>query len=194
MMTKAFIRSAAVLAGGEGRRMGFDKALLESPDGRSNLELLTDSLSARFDDVFVVRRRGLYEDSPLPPGVRVVYDIMDEPGPLTGIVSAMSYCECAYVFVCACDAQPILPAYLDMIIECAETYSCDAVLPRIGGFVQPFWSLYNTRMLPYARAAVTAGLQSPYRFIRYHNIHIMEESDVAAGGVPIAMFSNRNVV
>jgi len=186
------IGSAAILAGGESRRMGYDKALLASRDGGSNLDALAGSLAARFCDVFVVRRRGLYEHTPLPRGVRVAYDDMDEPGPMTGVVSAMANSESKYVFICACDAQPVSPAYLDLLTGLTAANPRDAVLPRVGGYIQPFWAMYGAHMLPGARAAVKSGRQSPFRFIQNRDIYIIEENVIAAAGVPASMFSNRN--
>ena len=186
------LRSAAVLAGGEGRRMGYDKALLAADGGQSSLKLLTDSLSVYFPDVFIVRRRGLYEDSRLPRGVRVVYDEIGESGPMTGLASALANCAGGYVFVCACDAAPVLPVYIGLVERRAGAGGFDAVLPRIGGFIQPFWSLYGARLLPCARAAALSGRQSIFRFIENRNTHIIEEADIADAGVPASMFSNRN--
>ena len=244
------VRSAAILAGGNSRRMGFDKALLTARDGRRNLDLLAESLAARFADVFIVRRRGLYEQSPLPSGVRVVYDDMEEAGPLTGVVSAMAHGAGQYVFVCACDAWPVPATYLHLIISRTDTYAADAakaanaadatnaanvvygadaanaicaanaaetadaanaansayiatstdaacaavdaVLPRVGGYIQPFWAVYGVHLLPQARAAASSGRQSPFRFIENRNIRIIEEDEIAAAGISLSMFSNRN--
>jgi molybdopterin-guanine dinucleotide biosynthesis protein A len=185
-------RSAAILAGGKSRRMGFDKALLAERRGRRNLDLLAESLYVRFPDTFVVRRRGLYEETPLPPGLRVAYDDMEESGPLTGIASAMAHSASGYVFVCACDAQPIFPAYLDLLIRMAIANPGDAVLPRVGGYIQPFWSLYGVHLLPLARADVLSKQQSPFRFIKSRDVFVIEEEAIAAAGVPASMFSNQN--
>lgn len=212
--------SAAILAGGESRRMGYDKALLTAPGGKSNLRLLADSLSAHYGDVFIVRRRGVFEGSALPAGVRVVFDDMDEPGPMTGFVSALANAEGEYVFVCACDARPVLCAYMDLIdgricrqkdmqnngrvyaqksisggerdYAQVKPDSYDAVLPRTGGLIQPFWSLYNKRLLPQARAAVLAKRQSIFRFIEKRFIYIIEESEIVEAGIPASMFANQN--
>jgi molybdopterin-guanine dinucleotide biosynthesis protein A len=185
--------SAAILAGGESSRMGFDKALLANRCGRQNLELLVESLSAHFYDVFIVRRRGLFDDTPMPPGVRIVYDDMGESGPMTGIVSALANCACEFAFICACDAQPIHPAYLDLLIRLTnENTGRDAVLPRVNGYIQPFWSFYGARLLPQARAEVISKQQSPFRFIKNRDIYVVEENVITDAGVPTAMFSNRN--
>jgi len=172
--------------------MGYDKALLCDSDGRRNLDLLVESLHARYSDVFIVRRFGLYEQTPLPPGIRVVYDDMEESGPMTGVVSALAHSESKYVFICACDAQPILAAYLDLLIERTAENHADAVMPRVGGYIQPFWSHYGVHLLPHARQAVKAKRQSPFRFTQNHGTHIIEEVAIVAAGVPITMFSNRN--
>lgn len=185
--------SAAILAGGEGKRMGFDKALITLADGRSNLELLAASLASHFEDVFVVRRPHLYTDSPLTPSLRVVYDGDGAPGPLTGVVSALSNAAGgAYVFIVACDAQPVSPAYLDLITGVAQGAQRPAILPQVGGFIQPFWGLYSLTLLDDAQNAVRDGIQSPYRFVKDRGIRILTEAELLAAGVPLSMFSNRN--
>jgi len=89
----------AVLAGGQSRRMGRDKAMLDW-DGRSLLMRAVKVLESVFDEVLVVapRDRG-YEDL----GVQVVPDIRPGLGPLGGLHTALVHGRGKPLFILACD-------------------------------------------------------------------------------------------
>src|SRR5919112_1734321 len=71
---------AAVLAGGQSRRMGTDKALLPLvAGGQPMLGVVLERLSAVADDVFVVAND---EERYAPMGVRVVPDLHRDVGAL----------------------------------------------------------------------------------------------------------------
>lgn len=184
--------SAAILAGGEGRRMGYDKALLTLPDGSSNLLNLAGQLEACFSHVFIVRRRGIYADTPLPGQYPVVYDAFDAPGPLSGLHAALCEARSEYVFVVACDAGDVDPAYISLLQQEVTRLEPPAVLPRVGEFVQPFWAFYRTDLAQDIAYAVAEGQQSPFRFIRQYEPLIISESQWRAAGVEESMFTNRN--
>jgi molybdopterin-guanine dinucleotide biosynthesis protein A len=82
--------AAAVLAGGQSRRMGRDKSLMRLR-GRSMVRLTVDKLQkAGFDPVFVVGPEKRYG---LPKGLSVLGERARGKGPLSGIESALRHAQ-----------------------------------------------------------------------------------------------------
>ncbi len=131
-----------ILAGGENRRMGTDKAFLEVA-GRPLVERVINVLKGLFERVIVVTNT---PQAYTRYAVSVVTDAIDKRGPLTGIYSGLLASKDDYNFVAACD-MPFLNSGLigHMAME-AEGY--DVVVPEIHGNVEPLHAVYHQRLLP----------------------------------------------
>src|SRR5687768_11842733 len=95
--------SAAILAGGESRRMGSDKAMLDFA-GRPLVERIADRLSAISEEVFVVGKRRLEVDVP------TVLEASDPQTPLLGVLTALRAARHPLVFICGCDMPFVSPS------------------------------------------------------------------------------------
>ncbi|MGH2722039.1 MAG: molybdenum cofactor guanylyltransferase, partial [Actinomycetota bacterium] len=105
----------AVLAGGESRRMGTDKALLEV-EGVPLVVRAARALATALGEVVVVTRRpaalaGL--------GLEVVADDPGPQTPLTGIATALRHAAGRPVLVAACDMPWIEPAFVRALVSLA---------------------------------------------------------------------------
>lgn len=173
--------SAAVLAGGKGSRMGgTDKAALSDHNGAPLLDSTVQQLLRFFPSVRLIRRKGLYEQTILPAGIQVTYDLFEAEGPLTGVCTALSDAGTDYVFVVPCDAAPLPESFLRHMIQQLILQPEDAVLACSGGFVQPFFGFYKTSLCSDMKTAVSAGIQSPWRFIQNYSIHVTAWNPSAA--------------
>ncbi len=76
-----------VLAGGQSRRMGHDKALLLR-EGRSQLAFAVELLQEQLQDVFVSTRAGQGDESERKRYPQIV-DAYDDLGPMAGILTAL---------------------------------------------------------------------------------------------------------
>lgn len=147
--------SAAVLTGGESRRMGTDKALLNLC-GMTVLERITGVLRQVSDDVLVVGARPEYRAA----GVPVVADDVPGMGPLGGIATALRHAKHGQVFITACD-MPLLDA--DVIeAMAAELDSRDAlVLSRTRGeqraAIEPMHAFYSRTVLEIIEQQLDGG-------------------------------------
>ena len=104
-----------VLAGGESRRMGRDKALL-SRDGTSQLAHVAALLEKVTDRVFVSTRSELQGETERSRFAQIV-DRYKDIGPIAGILSAMDeYPEVNWLVV-ACDLPNIDVATLRYLLE-----------------------------------------------------------------------------
>ncbi len=142
---------AAVLVGGESRRMGCNKAFLKL--GQDNLvESIALKLKTLFHDVFLVG------SDPAPYsslGLPVVADIYKGCGPLAGIHAALQATTRPYLFVTACD-MPFLDLKMVSFLV-AGAWGYDAVVPKIGEYLEPLCAVYGKACLPAAEANLRRG-------------------------------------
>ena len=141
-----------VLAGGEGRRIGGGKAVVELC-GRPLLRHPLRVLQAVLADVVVVAKA----DTELPPLPGVpVWTEPDEPRhPLAGVVYALRQAEGRAVLVCAGDL-PFASAQLVERLVRADAGGAPAVVPRADGRLQPLLARYEPAALPALAAALAS--------------------------------------
>lgn len=141
-----------VLAGGESRRLGRDKALLEL-DGRGLASRAADLLAAVCREVVVADGgRGV---------VAGLLSVADGPGagPAAGILGAAQRFPDRALLVLACDL-PRVPATL---LERLVASSADWVLPRHGGRLEPLCALYRPAALAALARQVERGQLAVHR-------------------------------
>jgi len=125
--------AGVVLAGGESRRMGRDKATLPGPGGAPTLlEYVAGVLAQRCEPVFVMAAPG----QPLPAvQAKVIRDEVRGQGPLPATgrgLRAAAEAGARYAFVCAVD-MPLLSAELiDDLVRLATETKAEIVLPWDG--------------------------------------------------------------
>jgi molybdopterin-guanine dinucleotide biosynthesis protein A len=131
-----------VLAGGENRRMGTDKAFLKLA-GIPLIEHVLRALNQVFRDIIIVTNSpNLYAAS----NAMVVTDVFDKRGPLTGIYSGLLRSHDEYNFVVACDMPFLHPGLIAYMAEQSTGY--DVVVPSIKGFPEPLHAIYRKSLLP----------------------------------------------
>jgi molybdopterin-guanine dinucleotide biosynthesis protein A len=144
-----------VLAGGAGRRMGGDKAVVELL-GRPLLDYPLDALREVCGaDVFVVAKR----DTELPPlgGRAGRWVEPDSPRhPLAGILHALGLSRGRPVLVVAADMPFVTPAFLGELAA-RPLRGAAAAVPRSDGRLQPLCALYTTSAASLLRAAMARG-------------------------------------
>jgi molybdopterin-guanine dinucleotide biosynthesis protein A len=135
--------SAVILAGGDSKRMGTNKAFLKL-EGRNLIDIVFEKLNGLFKEVIVVTDR-LEEFSYLP--ARVTTDLIDgcRKNALRGIQAGLTLSSHSACFVIACDMPfPALPL-INYMSRFAEDF--DVVVPRIGSYYEPLFAFYNKTAL-----------------------------------------------
>jgi molybdopterin-guanine dinucleotide biosynthesis protein A len=127
--------SAVVLAGGDSRRMGTDKAFLKMPGGEPLIEAILSKLAPLSDEIILVANRTQgYERL----GVELVADIYPGKGSLGGIYTGLWAMSHSHGLVVACDMPFLKPSLLRYMLVMAPEY--DVVVPQAvpwGGLKAP---------------------------------------------------------
>lgn len=150
--------SAIILAGGQSRRMGHQKALL--PFGAETIiERLMAKLSPAFGELIVVAApRGALPDdlAGVTAGrdIRLIRDPQAFAGPAPALVRGLCAANYPTAFVCSCDL-PLLQPELALAL-CAMIEGYDAVVPEVAAQGHPLCAAYRAGVAR-AIAAIAAG-------------------------------------
>lgn len=149
----------AVLAGGESRRMGRDKALLKLDDGKTMVGRAVGVLEAVLDEVIVVApRRRQYSDLEVPR----IADLRPGLGPLGGLHAALVHASGRSVFVLACDLPRVTADLVRWVLDAGalgdiEEYRGSGGMARVvrdRHGPQPLCGLYSGACLPVVERAL----------------------------------------
>jgi len=160
--------SGAVLAGGQSRRMGSDKAAL-LVEGEPLLRRTVRVLRSITTDVAII---GPPERAALVSNVPILPDHWPHQGPLGGIATALQSLAGEVVLVVGCDMPFLNLALLRYLIALAPAY--DAVVVRADGETHPLHAVYQRRCLPALEAQLLAGDLRVQRFLRELAVHVVE--------------------
>ncbi len=163
--------TVAILAGGESRRMGRDKAQI-AIDGLPLMER-TARLARAVSPSVVVVGRARPADWPLTE-VSFVQDEAPGVGPLGGLATALHQWEdrakkgdpagCPYgVLLLACDLPALTPQALAWLLKSAQESQpplVDGLVTLNGGQREPLFSVYTPRCLPLIEAHLTQKRRS----------------------------------
>lgn len=134
--------TAVILAGGESRRMGTNKALLKVGDS-ALIESVYRTLAAIFHEVILVTNTP--EEYGFIP-CRKVADIYPGAGSIAGLHAGLAASSTERVFVTACDMPYLNPDLIKLL--CNISLNADAVVPvNSDGLREPLHAVYATSVL-----------------------------------------------
>ncbi len=134
--------SAIVLAGGQSRRMGRDKALIVF-QGKPIIAHVIDTLCEMTNDVLVISNRSEVYGS---FGARLAPDYDPPCGPLGGIAAGLQAAQHDLAVMVACDMPFLSVRLLQHLVELAADY--DAVVPQTGDEFEPLHAVYRRTCYP----------------------------------------------
>jgi molybdopterin-guanine dinucleotide biosynthesis protein A len=153
-----------ILAGGNSRRMGSNKAFLRV-EGERLIDRAVRLLSEIFTEVIIVTATpGDYLDQPAV----IVTDILPGKGALGGLYTGLFYASGEYAFVTACDMPFLNRAFLEHMALQAPGY--DIVVPAPPDGLQPLHAIYARRCLPPIRALLDRNRLQIKEFYRGRRI------------------------
>jgi len=168
-----------VLAGGESRRMGRDKALLVR-DGLSQLAHITALLERITDRVYVSSRQEQQSD-PERSRFENIIDRYEGIGPIAGILSAMDAHPHVDWLVVACDLPNIDERTLAFLIEKAEPEQpFTAFKSSYDGLPEPLCALYRSGSESIIRQFVEDGIVCPRKILIRSDTMLLEQPNPVA--------------
>jgi molybdopterin-guanine dinucleotide biosynthesis protein A len=176
-----------VVAGGQSRRMGRDKALLPWED-RTLLDHAIARLRRVTDDVRVLcGPQARYESH----GVPVVPDVVENQGALGGVLSGLLVQDRPLGLFLAVDL-PGVPAGLLEALVVAAAAGFDAVVPVWSRGAEPLCAVYSTACLEPIRRRLAAGDAKMTSF--WPDVRVREWGTAEMGrfGEPSDLFANLN--
>lgn len=183
--------SAAILCGGQSKRMGFDKSIaLLNPSGRLLLAALAEELASRFAQVALISndRAKLAAIPELAPFKQLV-DLHPGTGPAGAIHTALAALPGQSIFIMACDMPGINWPLIQRLAGRMEAHGADICVPRHNELREPLYGFYGPRAEPIFSQGLAQGHRKVWLF--YDDLKTcyldLQDDDPAA-----AVFKNLN--
>ncbi len=165
-----------VLAGGESRRMGQDKARLLR-GGQSQLAHIVGLLEDLVDRVFVSTRAD-QQSEPERSQFEQIVDRYQDMGPVAGILSAMDeYPEVDWLVV-ACDLPNVDAATVSHLLarrSLEKPFS--AYMSSHDGLPEPLCAVYTSSSAKIVRGFVAEGIQCPRKILIRSDTLLLKQPD-----------------
>jgi molybdenum cofactor guanylyltransferase len=144
--------SAVILAGGQSRRMGRDKAWVNYC-GKPLIQLALEKVrQLGITEVFVSGRQDV--DYPLPD-CRVLIDLDPGFGPIAGIERALGASTAPLVLVLPVDLPAMTMPFLERLLSICDRFT--GVVPSLNGKIEPLVAVYPARCHMYALLNMAAA-------------------------------------
>lgn len=147
-----FTFSGAILAGGRSSRMGRDKAFLPI-EGRPLIARQASLLREAGCSELIIS--GLRDIDYGIPNTLVVYDSVQDVGPLAGLAAALSAARHPWVLVIAVDLPRLDLTFLRRLLSLGAGRT--GIVPHVPHGFEPLTALYPRTLLLEAEKAVSAG-------------------------------------
>ncbi|MGB4146210.1 MAG: molybdenum cofactor guanylyltransferase, partial [Acetomicrobium sp.] len=154
--------TAVILAGGKGKRLGYNKALLKMGDTYL-LEIIVRNIKAISDRILFVVSPNDYShllsihSSLLSSNcVSVICDSIPNQGPLLGLIEALKWSNEEWIFLVGCD-MPFIEKPLVKLIYQSRKSGSQVLVPRLNGFLEPLHAFYHRSCLKAAETAYKQG-------------------------------------
>jgi len=136
--------SCILLAGGQSKRMGEDKAFLKL-DGQTFLKIIVKKLYEKCDEITlsINKDEEIYQKelNEFLDKITFIKDKNPYDGPLNAVASVADSINNPYVFIATVDTPLLNPELIDFYKEKISDYDC--ILPVINGKCQPLNTLYK---------------------------------------------------
>lgn len=185
------MKSVAIQAGGESRRMGRDKALMRFLD-TTLIERVISRVAPLGDEVFITTnhpQQYLVLNLPLYP------DILPGKGALGGLYTALKVAKNPIVIVVACDMPFVNADILNAAVSRLHHEGADVAIPETGKGFEPFHAAYRRETcLPAVDTALRAGEQRLISWFAAVKIAPVPESELLRYDPQLYAFNNLNTL
>ena len=175
-----------ILAGGQSRRMGQDKAFLPI-GGRPVIERVIERVAPLTDDLVLITNN---PDKYRHLGQRMVSDRIPGKGALGGIHTAVHVASHTYCLVVACDMPFLNSKLLRYLAGLASGF--DVVVPCIEGFPETLHAIYGKACLEPIESCLRADSLKIVSFFGEVHVRYVERAEVAQFDPRFQSFLNMN--
>ncbi|MDI7275770.1 MAG: molybdenum cofactor guanylyltransferase [Anaerolineae bacterium] len=178
--------SGIVLAGGQSRRLGIDKALVRVA-GVPLIDRVLGRLGQLTEDIVVV---GGDPQACARPRVRLVPDLWPGMGPLGGIYSGLQAVRFGRALVVGCDMPFLDLRLLRFMILLSADY--DVVIPDMDGLLEPLHAIYSRATLKPIEALLRAGDLRIVHFLGQVRVRYVDRAEIEVFDPRTLSFFNVN--
>ena len=184
-----------ILAGGQSRRMGRDKALLPLPGAEhsSFVAHLAALLSELCCEVVIVTRDAAQASTYAPylsPSVHLVSDQIPAAGPLMGLASGLRAIQSSHALVTAVDMPFLQPALVAFLLS--QSLDDQLLVPLVDAMPQVLLAVYPRTVLPLVEARLREGRRDPRSLLDLASVRYIEEELLRQADPDLRSFLNIN--
>ncbi|QVL33369.1 molybdenum cofactor guanylyltransferase [Telmatocola sphagniphila] len=183
--------AAAILCGGQSRRMGSSKAWLSFGDETCLQRAIRIASSSIVQKIYVVAAPE--QDLPtLSPNVTILRDERAFEGPLRGLFTSLRTLSHDFdrLFLCGCDTPFLKPQLIDFLADKSKEQA--VIVPRIEGRLQPLHGRYDKSVLPILEESLKLGQLRMTDFLAQVELDIVEENEIRRFDPLLRGFMNLN--
>lgn len=191
------MQSAAgiILAGGQSRRMGRDKALLPRPGAEQVpfVAHLAALLSELCCEVVLVTRDAAQAATYTPylsSSIHLVSDQIPAVGPLMGLASGLCAIQSSHALVTAVDMPFLQPALITFLLS--QPLDDHLLVPLVNATPQVLLAVYPRTVLPLVEARLLAGRRDPRSLLDVAHVRYLEETLLRRVDPDLRSFVNIN--
>ena len=180
--------SLAIIAGGQSRRMGRDKAFVHLA-GKPLIEYVIERSAdlGTAETILITNKPAQYAHLGLP----MHRDILPDKGSLGGIYTALVQAGRRDVLALACDMPFVNSSLLQYMIEQMDE-DIDIVVPTVDGYPQGLHAIYKKTCIEPIAAQLAADRLKIIRFYDQMRVRYLDEADYAAFDPQGRSFANIN--
>ena len=165
-----------ILAGGESKRMGTNKSLIELHN-KPLIEHVYDRLIEQVSDVSINTNQPI---KIFPKNIQFQDRILNNPGPLAGIQAGLFYAKQNWVQFCPNDC-PFLPINLvEKLSFCIKDKGPTIILPSLFDRLEPVFMLCHRSLLKNLDKFISSGERKMELWIKENNYKAVNFSDPKA--------------
>jgi molybdopterin-guanine dinucleotide biosynthesis protein A len=178
--------TGVILAGGKSTRYGTNKAFVRV-EGVPLIERVIEVMGSVFENLLLITNTPEeYAHLRLP----MVEDVIKGRGPLGGIYTGLRSISTKAGFFVACDMPFLNPSLIRRVVEMQG--DSDAVVPRVGKWVEPLLSLYAKTCLVAIEELIDSGNIQILRFFQKVHVRYVQEEVLRSFDPQLRCLANVN--
>jgi molybdenum cofactor guanylyltransferase len=168
-----------ILAGGNSRRMGENKALMEI-NGEKNIERIFKKVKEVTSEVVIITNEPvLYEFL----NTNIVEDMIKDKGPLAGIHAGILSSSTEYNFITACDLPFFNERIAAYFLSLTNEHNSDVIIPFIEGRFHPLFAVYRSSILPVVEECLSQDKLRIFDLLEKLNVYKVTEKELESLGM-----------